>query len=52
MVANEKLLEVYKVRDYSIQEEDHSVFMVKKLGDIEFQERYGENFHIGMLDLF
>lgn len=52
MVTDEKLLEIYKVRGYSIQEGDHSVFMVKKLGNLEFEERYGDAFHIGMLDLF
>jgi len=52
MVADEKLLKIYKARGYNIEESSNSVFMVKKLGDFEFEERYGDRFHIGMLDLF
>jgi GNAT superfamily N-acetyltransferase len=53
MITDEKLLKIYKSRGYCIYEEgDHGVFMVKKLADIDFQEVYGEAFHIGILDLF
>lgn len=52
MVTDEKLLEIYKDKGYRIQEGDHSVFMVKKLGEVNFEEIYGDAFHIGMLDLF
>lgn len=52
MVTDEKLLQIYKDRGYRIQEGDHGVLMVKKLGEVDFEERYGDAFHIGMLDLF
>jgi hypothetical protein len=52
MVNDEALLKVYKSREYRIQEGDHAVFMVKKLGDFELEEIYGDNFHIGAMDLF
>jgi len=52
MVTCEKLLQIYKDKGYRIQEGDHSVFMVKKLGEVDFEEIYGDAFHIGMLDLF
>jgi predicted acetyltransferase len=52
MVTDEKLAEIYKARGYHIQSGDHGVVMVKKLDDVEFEERYGNAFHIGTLDLF
>lgn len=52
LVADEKLLAIYKARGYNIQEGDHLTFMVKRLGDLQFEEVYGDNFHIGALDLF
>lgn len=52
LVTHEGLLKIYKERGYSIQEESDSVLMVKKLGDQEFEEVYGEKFHIGLLDYF
>ncbi len=52
LVSDEKLLTIYKSKGYSIQEDDHLTFMVKKLGGVEFEEAYGDNFHIGALDLF
>lgn len=52
LINDQRLLETYKARGYGIQEGDHLTFMVKKLGDIEFEEAYGDNFHIGSLDLF
>jgi len=52
MITDEKLVKLYKDRGYSIEEGDHGVFMVKKLGEIDFDETYGNAFHIGMLDLF
>lgn len=52
LVADESLLEVYKARGYNIQQGDHLIFMVKKLGDLEFGQTYGDKFHIKALDLF
>jgi len=52
MITDEKLLQIYKDRGYCIEESDHGVFMVKKLGEIDFEEKYGNAFHLGMLDLF
>ena len=52
LVNDERLLKIYKSRGYRIQEGDHAVFMVKKMGDFEFEEIYGDNFHIGAMDLF
>jgi len=52
LVNDQRLLEIYKARGYGIQESDHLTFMVKKLGDLQFEEVYGDNFRIGSLDLF
>jgi predicted acetyltransferase len=52
MITDEKLLEIYKSRGYRIEEGDHGVVMVKKLGKFNFEEKYGDAFHIGMMDLF
>lgn len=52
MITDEKLLEIYKKRGYCIEEGDHGVVMVKRLGKYEFDEKYGDHFHIGMMDLF
>jgi len=52
LVNDERLLGIYKTRGYSIQKGDHLTFMAKKLGNIEFEEAYGDNFHLGGLDLF
>lgn len=52
MITDDKLLELYKDRGYCIEEGDHGVFMVKKLSNTDFEETYGEAFHIGALDLF
>ncbi len=52
LVADEKLLTIYKSRGYRIQKGDNSVLMVKKLSDDELDEVYGTSFYIGMLDWF
>lgn len=52
MITDERLLEIYKDRGYCIEEGDHGVFMVKQLGERDFEEAYGKAFHIGALDLF
>lgn len=52
LVTDEKLLKIYKKRGYSLQEGSNSVLMVKKLGDREFEDAYGDKFHIGLLDYF
>jgi predicted acetyltransferase len=52
MITDEKLLDIYKSRGYRIEEGDHGVVMVKRLGKFEFEEKYGDAFHIGMMDLF
>jgi predicted acetyltransferase len=52
MITEEKLLEIYKNRGYRIEEGDHGVVMVKRLGKFDFEEKYGDAFHIGMMDLF
>jgi len=52
MITDEKLLKIYKSRGYRIEEGDHGVVMVKKLGKFNFEEKYGDAFHIGMMDLF
>ncbi|HEX9911910.1 MAG TPA: GNAT family N-acetyltransferase, partial [candidate division Zixibacteria bacterium] len=52
MITDEKLLDIYKSRGYRIEEGDHGVVLVKRLGKFEFDEKYGDAFHIGMMDLF
>ncbi|MGB2698714.1 MAG: GNAT family N-acetyltransferase [Candidatus Zixiibacteriota bacterium] len=52
LVTNERLLKIYKARGYSIQEGSNAVLMVKKLGDRDFEDAYGNKFHIGLLDYF
>ncbi|HVP36694.1 MAG TPA: GNAT family N-acetyltransferase [Terriglobales bacterium] len=52
MVTDEKLHQVYKDRGYCIEDGDHGVVMVKKLAQAEFEEEYGDSFHMGMLDMF
>jgi ribosomal protein S18 acetylase RimI-like enzyme len=51
-VTDERLLRIYRARGYHIQQGSHAVLMVKKLGDREFEEAYGDKFHIGLLDYF
>jgi len=52
LVTDEMLLKIYKARGYNIQEESNAVLMVKKLCKLEFQDAYGDAFHIGLLDYF
>jgi predicted acetyltransferase len=52
MITDEKLHQVYKDRGYCIEEADHGVVMVKKLARSEFSEKYGNAFHMGMMDMF
>ena len=52
LVTDEKLLKIYSARGYNIQEGSNAVLMVKKLGDREFEQAYGDKFHIGLLDYF
>jgi len=52
LVADEKLLAIYKSKGYRVQKGDNSVLMVKKLSDDEIDNVYGKSFCIGMLDWF
>jgi len=52
LVTDERLLKTYKTRAYNIQEGSNAVLMVKKLGDRELEQVYGDKFHIGLLDYF
>lgn len=52
LVTDERLLRIYKARGYNIQESTDAVLMVKRLGKLEFEETYGDKFHIGLLDYF
>jgi predicted acetyltransferase len=52
MITDEKLSDIYKSRGYRIEEGDHGVVMVKKLDKVGFEQKYGDAFHIGMMDLF
>jgi predicted acetyltransferase len=52
MITDDKLHQVYKDRGYCIEEADHGVVMVKRLAQAEFEEKYGNAFHMGMMDMF
>lgn len=52
MITDEKLHQVYKDRGYCIEDGDHGVVMFKKLAQAEFEEKYGDSFHMGMMDMF
>lgn len=52
LVTDERLLRIHKARKYNIQEGSNAVLMVKRLGKLEFEESYGDKFHIGLLDYF
>jgi predicted acetyltransferase len=52
LVADERLLSVYKSKGYRVQKGDNSVLMVKNLTDDSIDKVYGESFHMGSLDWF
>jgi hypothetical protein len=52
LVADEKLLQIYKCSGYRVQKGDNSVLMVKKLTDVDIDQVYGKSFYIRMLDWF
>ena len=52
LVADQRLLKIYKSKGYRVQERDDSVLMVKNLRDADSAKVYGESFYIGMLDWF
>ena len=52
LVADERLLSIYKSKNYRVQKGDNSVLMVKNLTDAEIDKVYGKSFYIGVLDWF
>ena len=52
LVADEKLLSIYKSKGYRVQKGDNSVLMVKNLTDVDIDKVYGKSFYIGVLDWF
>jgi predicted acetyltransferase len=52
MVADERLLGIYKSKGYRVQEKDNGVLMVKNLTDLSIDKVYGEAFYVGTLDGF
>ena len=52
LVADERLLGIYKSKGYRVQKEDDSVLMIKNLTDADVDKVYGKSFYIGALDWF
>jgi predicted acetyltransferase len=52
LVADERLLRIYKFKGYRVQKGDNSVLMVKNLTDVSIDEVYGESFYMVTLDWF
>ena len=52
IVADERLLNIYKSRGYRVQKGDDSVLMVKNLTDATIDKAYGESFYMAALDWF
>jgi predicted acetyltransferase len=52
LVADDRLLAIYKSKGYRFQKGDNSVLMAKKLSQDEIDYIYGESFYMGMLDWF
>jgi len=52
LVADQRLLDIYKSKGYRIQRGDDSVLMVKSLMAAHIDKVYGKCFHIGILDWF
>jgi hypothetical protein len=52
-ILDKTLLEVYRSRDYIIQEKGYAVMMCKPLtGDVSFTQTYGDRFFLTRLDSF
>ncbi|MFQ6031568.1 MAG: GNAT family N-acetyltransferase [Candidatus Zixiibacteriota bacterium] len=52
LVADERLLNIYKSRGYRVQKGDDGVLMVKNLTDDSIDKVYGESFYMAALDWF
>ncbi len=52
VVADKKLLAIYKSKGYGIQKGDDGVLMVRNLANASIGELYGESFCMGALDWF
>lgn len=52
IVADKKLLSVFKSKGYRVQRGDNSVLMVKNLTDDSFDKVYGDSFYMSTLDWF
>jgi predicted acetyltransferase len=51
-VADDRLVELYRSKGYSVQEGHNGVVMVKALRDARFDDVYGSSFYLGALDWF
>jgi predicted acetyltransferase len=51
-VADDRLVELYRFKGYSVQEGHNAVVMVKPLKDARFDDVYGPSFYLGALDWF
>lgn len=52
LVADDKLLAIYKSKGYRFQKGDNSVLMVKNLTNVDIDKVYGKSFYMGLLDWF
>lgn len=52
LVADEKLLNIYKSKGYHVQRRDDGVLMVKNLTDDSIDKVYGKSFYMAFLDWF
>lgn len=52
LVADERLLSIYKSKGYQVQSGDNSVLMVKNLTDDSIDKVYGDSFYMSTLDWF
>jgi predicted acetyltransferase len=52
LVADKRLLSIYKSRGYRVQMRDDGVLMVKNLSDVSIDKVYGESFFMAILDWF
>ncbi len=51
-VDDDRLVELYRSKGYSVQEGHNGVVMVKSLKDARFDDVYGPSFYLGALDWF
>jgi len=52
LVADKRLLGIYKSRGYRVQKGDDGILMVKNLSDASIDKLYDESFYMGILDWF